>query len=130
MKVRYEREHPRSRQGAYPALMAVACITFLGSCFVVVLAVSARDFCDSSCNQAVDHVWLALGVLGITTSAPELAQAVTSTWPSAAKARRASLDGSGTRAYEQAAVNAQVTATGEPSWGYVRNVNGRGRAPG
>lgn len=80
MKSADECRRPIARERAYCALMAVACATFLGSCLVVALAVNARGFCDSSCDQAAVHLWRALGVLGIASSLLQFIAAAARRW--------------------------------------------------
>lgn len=61
---------------------------------------------------------------GITAeSSVELSRAIDHRWPELAEARAALLNGTGTVAYAQAAVTAEVNAEGEPRWGFVGNVN-------
>lgn len=56
-------------------------------------------------------------------SSAELSQAIDHRWPKLASARAALLAGTGTVAYAQATVTADVNADGEPRWGFVGNVN-------
>lgn len=57
-------------------------------------------------------------------SSEELSRAIDRRWPKLATARTALMEGTGSVAYAQSAVTAEVNANGEPSWGYTGNVNG------
>lgn len=61
---------------------------------------------------------------GITGNSPEeLSEAIDIEWPMLAVLRRDLALGAGIPSYEQASINGEVNAKGEPTWGYMRNVN-------
>jgi hypothetical protein len=62
---------------------------------------------------------------GITANSPyELSKGIDAEWPALAVPREELARGAGIPPYEQASINGEVNALGEPTWGYTRNVNG------
>jgi hypothetical protein len=57
-------------------------------------------------------------------SSDELTRGIDAEWPALAAPRADLARGAGIPPYEQASINGEVNALGEPTWGYLRNVNG------
>jgi hypothetical protein len=64
-------EEPPSRTLGRPlavALGALGVFTFIAAVLLFLLAVNARDFCDSTCNQRAAHRWAALSATAAASS--------------------------------------------------------------
>ena len=51
-------------------------LTFLAALLIFMLAVSARDICDSTCNQGAAHLWAVLSKTAIVSSIVQVFAAI------------------------------------------------------
>jgi len=67
---------PTLKRPLAAALGALGVVTFIVAALVFLLTVNARDFCDDTCNQGAQHLWIALSAIAALSSLTQVVAAI------------------------------------------------------